>query len=183
MKKFLAVLLVLISSALFGAEAVGSMSITPKVEFAYGLGDAHEYFNPGIGGGADFGYTVMDKLTIEGGLSFMYWIGDEEGGWEYSMWMMPITAGVRYDLSESTGMDFSVIGGLGFTYTSIEYDYSGEASWGLGSYSADDTDLSMYAGVEFGFSNIVVRPKFNFVFWSGDTSKSIWIDLGYRIGL
>lgn len=190
MKKFLVILFILVSSTLF-AEGVGSMSITPKAQFAYGLGDVHKSYNPGLGLGGDFGYTVMDKLTIEGGISFMYWIGDEEdygNGYsvETSMWMMPFTAGVRYDLSAYTGMDFSVIGGLGLTYVSVNFDSSGSDSefgmlYGGGSY--DETDLSMYLGAEFAFSKIVVRPKLNFVFWGGSSSKSIWIDLGYRIGL
>ncbi len=179
MKKLILIFILFCFSSCF-AEG---MSITPKVEFLYGVSDFHDDLdlNPGLGGGVIFGYGLTESLDLEVSVSFNYWITDPPEEFDFTYWTIPILFGARYNFTEM----FGAIGGLGFNYQeySIEQDVPEEFVGGTREDSESETDFSLYFGGEFKFSNMVARPQVFFTFLDDDTSTALMVELGYRIGL
>lgn len=170
---------------LFG-ETSGTLSFTPKVETAFGLGEYHDDNKIGFGLGIDMGYAVIDDLSIEGGIGFVYWLPEDT---DYTIWMLPINIGLKYTFLTTDKFSCSLIAGGGISYVHTDITNSVSVSDELSEYGGDvnyatsETRPSFYAGAEFMLKNIVLRPKFNMIFLENINSTSVWLEIGYHFGI
>ncbi len=162
MEKFITIAAMLVSCSMFAA----GISVTPKAQLTYGFGDAHEYINPAIGGGVIAGYTVMENLDVELDVSYNYWLDDEDKAGDVTIWTVPVLAGAKYRVHDMV----SVIAGGGLNFYNIDGD----------NVDVSETDYSFYAGAEFNYDNIVLRPKYLFTTGDEENSNTVMIEAGYR---
>lgn len=185
MKKII-FLSLLFSCFLLFAESAGTLSFVPKAETAFGFGDYHDNNKIGFGAGFDLGYTVIDNLSVEGGVGFVYWMPEKDN---YKIWMIPLNIGLRYEFLNTGNVAFSLVAGGGVTYVHVDITNSVSVSDELSEYGGDvnystsDTKPSFYAGAEFSLKNIILRPKFNMIFLDNMNSTSLWLEIGYRFSM
>jgi len=120
------VLVTSLATAQFGPEK-GKMTLGPALEFALPLGDFSDLASFGVGGTARFEYGLQPKIALTGNIGYIWFSGESTELYDYSISAIPLIAGVKYSFAPQ----FFVSGELGFWFTTVSGDYTGEPIPGI----------------------------------------------------
>ena len=120
------VLVTSLATAQFGPEK-GKMTLGPALELALPLGDFSDLASFGVGGTARFEYGLQPKIALTGNIGYIWFSGESTELYDYSISAIPLIAGVKYSFAPQ----FFVSGELGFWFTTISGDYTGEPIPGI----------------------------------------------------
>ena len=192
-KMFLAAAMMLVSVATFAQNAVGQITIQPKVGLNIAnVTDADDAdARIGLAAGAEFEYGVTDMIGVSAGLIYsMQGAKEKVEGVDVTMKLdylnVPILAnvyvapglavklGIQPGFKVSSKVKSDVLGG------SIEGDSDDDGVKGF--------DLAIPVGLSYQYQNIVLDARYNWgvtkVFDDGDSKNSVFqITLGYKFSL
>lgn len=192
-KMFLAAAMMLVSVATFAQNAVGQITIQPKVGLNIAnVTDADDVdARIGLAAGAEFEYGVTDMIGVSAGLVYsMQGYKFSEGNYDTTVKLdylnVPILAnvyvapGLAVKLGVQPGFKLSSKGKIEGSGTSIEGESDDDGVKGF--------DLAIPVGVSYQYQNIVLDARYNWgvtkVFDDGDSKNSVFqITLGYKFSL
>lgn len=192
-KMFLAAAMMLVSVATFAQNAVGQITIQPKVGLNIAnVTDADDVdARIGLAAGAEFEYGVTDMIGVSAGLVYsMQGYKFSEGNYDTTVKLdylnVPILAnvyvapGLAVKLGVQPGFKLSSKVKIEGSGTSIEGESDDEGVKGF--------DLAIPVGVSYQYQNIVLDARYNWgvtkVFDDGDSKNSVFqITLGYKFSL
>ena len=192
-KMFLAAAMMLVSVATFAQNAVGQITIQPKVGLNIAnVTDADDVdARIGLAAGAEFEYGVTDMIGVSAGLVYsMQGYKFSEGNVDTTVKLdylnVPILAnvyvapGLAVKLGVQPGFKLSSKTKIEGSGVSIEGDSDDDGVKGF--------DLAIPVGVSYQYQNIVLDASYNWgvtkVFDDGDSKNSVFqITLGYKFSL
>lgn len=192
-KMFLAAAMMLVSVATFAQNAVGQITIQPKVGLNIAnVTDADDVdARIGLAAGAEFEYGVTDMIGVSAGLVYsMQGYKFSEGNYDTTVKLdylnVPILAnvyvapGLAVKLGVQPGFKLSSKVKIEGSGTSIERESDDDGVKGF--------DLAIPVGVSYQYQNIVLDARYNWgvtkVFDDGDSKNSVFqITLGYKFSL
>ena len=192
-KMFLAAAMMLVSVATFAQNAVGQITIQPKVGLNIAnVTDADDAdARIGLAAGAEFEYGVTDMIGVSAGLVYsMQGYKFSEGNVDTTVKLdylnVPILAnvyvvpGLAVKLGVQPGFKLSSKVKMEGSGTSIEGESDDDGVKGF--------DLAIPVGVSYQYQNIVLDARYNWgvtkVFDDGDSKNSVFqITLGYKFSL
>lgn len=192
-KMFLAAAMMLVSVATFAQNAVGQITIQPKVGLNIAnVTDADDVdARIGLAAGAEFEYGVTDMIGVSAGLvysmqGYKYSEGNVDTTVKLDYLNVPILAnvyvapGLAVKLGVQPGFKLSSKVKIEGSGTSIEGESDDDGVKGF--------DLAIPVGVSYQYQNIVLDARYNWgvtkVFDDGDSKNSVFqITLGYKFSL
>lgn len=192
-KMFLAAAMMLTSVATFAQNAVGQITIQPKVGLNIAnVTDADDAdARIGLAAGAEFEYGVTDMIGVSAGLVYsMQGYKFSEGNVDTTVKLdylnVPILAnvyvapGLAVKLGVQPGFKLSSKTKIEGSGVSIEGESDDDGVKGF--------DLAIPVGVSYQYQNIVLDARYNWgvtkVFDDGDSKNSVFqITLGYKFSL
>ena len=192
-KMFLAAAMMLASVATFAQNAVGQITIQPKVGLNIAnVTDADDAdARIGLAAGAEFEYGVTDMIGVSAGLvysmqGYKYSEGNVDTTVKLDYLNVPILAnvyvapGLAVKLGVQPGFKLSSKTKIEGSGVSIEGDSDDDGVKGF--------DLAIPVGVSYQYQNIVLDARYNWgvtkVFDDGDSKNSVFqITLGYKFSL
>lgn len=192
-KMFLAAAMMLVSVATFAQNAVGQISIQPKVGLNIAnVTDADDAdARIGLAAGAEFEYGVTDMIGVSAGLvysmqGYKYSEGNVDTTVKLDYLNVPILAnvyvapGLAVKLGVQPGFKLSSKVKIEGSGVSIEGDSDDDGVKGF--------DLAIPVGVSYQYQNIVLDARYNWgvtkVYDGGDSKNSVFqITLGYKFSL
>lgn len=192
-KMFLTAAMMLASVATFAQNAVGQITIQPKVGLNIAnVTDADDAdARIGLAAGAEFEYGVTDMIGVSAGLIYsMQGAKFSEGNVDTTVKLdylnVPILAnvyvvpGLAVKLGVQPGFKLSSKVKMEGSGTSIEGESDDDGVKGF--------DLAIPVGVSYQYQNIVLDARYNWgvtkVFDDGDSKNSVFqITLGYKFSL
>lgn len=192
-KMFLAAAMMLASVATFAQNAVGQITIQPKVGLNIAnVTDADDVdARIGLAAGAEFEYGVTDMIGVSAGLVYsMQGYKFSEGNVDTTVKLdylnVPILAnvyvapGLAVKLGVQPGFKLSSKTKIEGSGVSIEGDSDDDGVKGF--------DLAIPVGVSYQYQNIVLDARYNWgvtkVYDGGDSKNSVFqITLGYKFSL
>ena len=164
------VLVTSLATAQFGPEK-GKMTLGPALEGALPLGDFSDIASFGVGGTARFEYGLQPKLALTGNIGYIWFSGESTELYDYSISAIPLIAGVKYSFAPQ----FFVSGELGFWFTTVSGDYTGEPIPGIPGYtydaSIDDSDTNFMLAPGVGYQNGPIEAVVRFWLIDSDLSN------------
>ena len=192
-KMFLAAAMMLASVATFAQNAVGQITIQPKVGLNIAnVTDADDAdARIGLAAGAEFEYGVTDMIGVSAGLvysmqGYKYSEGNVDTTVKLDYLNVPILAnvyvapGLAVKLGVQPGFKLSSKTKIEGSGVSIEGDSDDDGVKGF--------DLAIPVGVSYQYQNIVLDARYNWgvtkVYDGGDSKNSVFqITLGYKFSL
>lgn len=192
-KMFLAAAMMLTSVATFAQNAVGQITIQPKVGLNIAnVTDADDAdARIGLAAGAEFEYGVTDMIGVSAGLvysmqGYKYSEGNVDTTVKLDYLNVPILAnvyvapGLAVKLGVQPGFKLSSKTKIEGSGVSIEGDSDDDGVKGF--------DLAIPVGVSYQYQNIVLDARYNWgvtkVYDGGDSKNSVFqITLGYKFSL
>lgn len=192
-KMFLAEAMMLVSVATFAQNAVGQITIQPKVGLNIAnVTDADDVdARIGLAAGAEFEYGVTDMIGVSAGLvysmqGYKYSEGNVDTTVKLDYLNVPILAnvyvapGLAVKLGVQPGFKLSSKTKIEGSGVSIEGDSDDDGVKGF--------DLAIPVGVSYQYQNIVLDARYNWgvtkVYDGGDSKNSVFqITLGYKFSL
>lgn len=192
-KMFLAAAMMLVSVATFAQNAVGQITIQPKVGLNIAnVTDADDAdARIGLAAGAEFEYGVTDMIGVSAGLvysmqGYKYSEGNVDTTVKLDYLNVPILAnvyvapGLAVKLGVQPGFKLSSKTKIEGSGVSIEGDSDDDGVKGF--------DLAIPVGVSYQYQNIVLDARYNWgvtkVYDGGDSKNSVFqITLGYKFSL
>ncbi len=192
-KMFLAAAMMLVSVATFAQNAVGQITIQPKVGLNIAnVTDADDAdARIGLAAGAEFEYGVTDMIGVSAGLVYsMQGYKFSEGNVDTTVKLdylnVPILAnvyvapGLAVKLGVQPGFKLSSKTKIEGSGVSIEGESDDDGVKGF--------DLAIPVGVSYQYQNIVLDARYNWgvtkVYDGGDSKNSVFqITLGYKFSL
>lgn len=192
-KMFLAAAMMLVSVATFAQNAVGQITIQPKVGLNIAnVTDADDAdARIGLAAGAEFEYGVTDMIGVSAGLvysmqGYKYSEGNVDTTVKLDYLNVPILAnvyvapGLAVKLGVQPGFKLSSKVKIEGSGVSIEGDSDDDGVKGF--------DLAIPVGVSYQYQNIVLDARYNWgvtkVYDGGDSKNSVFqITLGYKFSL
>lgn len=192
-KMFLAAAMMLVSVATFAQNAVGQITIQPKVGLNIAnVTDADDAdARIGLAAGAEFEYGVTDMIGVSAGLVYsMQGCKFSEGNVDTTVKLdylnVPILAnvyvapGLAVKLGVQPGFKLSSKTKIEGSGISIEGESDDDGVKGF--------DLAIPVGVSYQYQNIVLDARYNWgvtkVYDDGDSKNSVFqITLGYKFSL
>lgn len=192
-KMFLAAAMMLVSVATFAQNAVGQITIQPKVGLNIAnVTDADDVdARIGLAAGAEFEYGVTDMIGVSAGLVYsMQGYKFSEGNVDTTVKLdylnVPILAnvyvapGLAVKLGVQPGFKLSSKTKIEGSGISIEGESDDDGVKGF--------DLAIPVGVSYQYQNIVLDARYNWgvtkVYDGGDSKNSVFqITLGYKFSL
>lgn len=192
-KMFLAAAMMLVSVATFAQNAVGQITIQPKVGLNIAnVTDADDVdARIGLAAGAEFEYGVTDMIGVSAGLVYsMQGYKFSEGNVDTTVKLdylnVPILAnvyvapGLAVKLGVQPGFKLSSKTKIEGSGVSIEGESDDDGVKGF--------DLAIPVGVSYQYQNIVLDARYNWgvtkVYDGGDSKNSVFqITLGYKFSL
>lgn len=192
-KMFLAAAMMLTSVATFAQNAVGQITIQPKVGLNIAnVTDADDAdARIGLAAGAEFEYGVTDMISVSAGLVYsMQGYKFSEGNVDTTVKLdylnVPILAnvyvapGLAVKLGVQPGFKLSSKTKIEGSGVSIEGESDDDGVKGF--------DLAIPVGVSYQYQNIVLDARYNWgvtkVYDGGDSKNSVFqITLGYKFSL
>lgn len=192
-KMFLAAAMMLVSVATFAQNAVGQITIQPKVGLNIAnVTDADDVdARIGLAAGAEFEYGVTDMIGVSAGLvysmqGYKYSEGNVDTTVKLDYLNVPILAnvyvapGLAVKLGVQPGFKLSSKTKIEGSGISIEGDSDDDGVKGF--------DLAIPVGVSYQYQNIVLDARYNWgvtkVSDDGDSKNSVFqITLGYKFSL
>lgn len=192
-KMFLAAAMMLVSVATFAQNAVGQITIQPKVGLNIAnITDADDAdARIGLAAGAEFEYGVTDMIGVSAGLIYsMQGAKETVEGVDCTMKLdylnVPILAnvyvapGLAVKLGVQPGFKLSSKTKIEGSGISIEGESDDDGVKGF--------DLAIPVGVSYQYQNIVLDARYNWgvtkVYDGGDSKNSVFqITLGYKFSL
>ena len=109
--------------------------------------------NLGFNLGGIFKYSLANidpNLSVEGIITYNYFLPKEEHDYKYNYSMIEILGGANYNVAPN----INLLGGLGFYQISVDFEYTGNNEY-MQAYnsSASDTKLGLFIGGEFQLNN------------------------------
>lgn len=192
-KMFLAAAMMLVSVATFAQNAVGQITIQPKVGLNIAnVTDADDAdARIGLAAGAEFEYGVTDMIGVSAGLvysmqGYKYSEGNVDTTVKLDYLNVPILAnvyvapGLAVKLGVQPGFKLSSKTKIEGSGVSIEGESDDDGVKGF--------DLAIPVGVSYQYQNIVLDARYNWgvtkVYDGGDSKNSVFqITLGYKFSL
>lgn len=192
-KMFLAAAMMLVSVATFAQNAVGQITIQPKVGLNIAnVTDADDVdARIGLAAGAEFEYGVTDMIGVSAGLVYsMQGYKFSEGNYDTTVKLDYLNVPILANVYVAPGLAVKLGVQPGFKLSSkVKIEGSGTSIEGE---SDDDGvkgfDLAIPVGVSYQYQNIVLDARYNWgvtkVFDDGDSKNSVFqITLGYKFSL
>ena len=192
-KMFLAEAMMLVSVATFAQNAVGQITIQPKVGLNIAnVTDADDVdARIGLAAGAEFEYGVTDMIGVSAGLVYsMQGYKFSEGNYDTTVKLDYLNVPILANVYVAPGLAVKLGVQPGFKLSSkVKIEGSGTSIEGE---SDDDGvkgfDLAIPVGVSYQYQNIVLDARYNWgvtkVFDDGDSKNSVFqITLGYKFSL
>lgn len=192
-KMFLAAAMMLVSVATFAQNAVGQITIQPKVGLNIAnVTDADDVdARIGLAAGAEFEYGVTDMIGVSAGLVYsMQGYKFSEGNVDTTVKLDYLNVPILANVYVAPGLAVKLGVQPGFKLSSkVKIEGSGTSIEGE---SDDDGvkgfDLAIPVGVSYQYQNIVLDARYNWgvtkVFDDGDSKNSVFqITLGYKFSL
>lgn len=192
-KMFLAAAMMLVSVATFAQNAVGQITIQPKVGLNIAnVTDADDVdARIGLAAGAEFEYGVTDMIGVSAGLVYsMQGYKFSEGNYDTTVKLDYLNVPILANVYVAPGLAVKLGVQPGFKLSSkVKMEGSGTSIEGE---SDDDGvkgfDLAIPVGVSYQYQNIVLDARYNWgvtkVFDDGDSKNSVFqITLGYKFSL
>ncbi len=192
-KMFLAAAMMLVSVATFAQNAVGQITIQPKVGLNIAnVTDADDAdARIGLAAGAEFEYGVTDMIGVSAGLVYsMQGYKFSEGNYDTTVKLDYLNVPILANVYVAPGLAVKLGVQPGFKLSSkVKIEGSGTSIEGE---SDDDGvkgfDLAIPVGVSYQYQNIVLDARYNWgvtkVFDDGDSKNSVFqITLGYKFSL
>ena len=192
-KMFLAAAMMLVSGATFAQNAVGQITIQPKVGLNIAnVTDADDVdARIGLAAGAEFEYGVTDMIGVSAGLVYsMQGYKFSEGNYDTTVKLDYLNVPILANVYVAPGLAVKLGVQPGFKLSSkVKIEGSGTSIEGE---SDDDGvkgfDLAIPVGVSYQYQNIVLDARYNWgvtkVFDDGDSKNSVFqITLGYKFSL
>lgn len=192
-KMFLAAAMMLVSVATFAQNAVGQVTIQPKVGLNIAnVTDADDVdARIGLAAGAEFEYGVTDMIGVSAGLVYsMQGYKFSEGNYDTTVKLDYLNVPILANVYVAPGLAVKLGVQPGFKLSSkVKIEGSGTSIEGE---SDDDGvkgfDLAIPVGVSYQYQNIVLDARYNWgvtkVFDDGDSKNSVFqITLGYKFSL
>lgn len=192
-KMFLAAAMMLVSVATFAQNAVGQITIQPKVGLNIAnITDADDAdARIGLAAGAEFEYGVTDMIGVSAGLVYsMQGYKFSEGNYDTTVKLDYLNVPILANVYVAPGLAVKLGVQPGFKLSSkVKIEGSGTSIEGE---SDDDGvkgfDLAIPVGVSYQYQNIVLDARYNWgvtkVFDDGDSKNSVFqITLGYKFSL
>ena len=192
-KMFLAAAMMLVSVATFAQNAVGQITIQPKVGMNIAnVTDADDAdARIGLAAGAEFEYGVTDMIGVSAGLIYsMQGAKETVEGVDVTMKLDYLNVPILANVYVAPGLAVKLGVQPGFKLSSkVKIEGSGTSIEGE---SDDDGvkgfDLAIPVGVSYQYQNIVLDARYNWgvtkVFDDGDSKNSVFqITLGYKFSL
>ena len=192
-KMFLAAAMMLVSVATFAQNAVGQITIQPKVGLNIAnVTDADDVdARIGLAAGAEFEYGVTDMIGVSAGLVYsMQGYKFSEGNYDTTVKLDYLNVPILANVYVAPGLAVKLGVQPGFKLSSkVKIEGSGTSIEGE---SDDDGvkgfDLAIPVGVSYQYQNIVLDARYNWgvtkVFDDGDSKNSVFqITLGYKFAL
>lgn len=192
-KMFLAAAMMLVSVATFAQNAVGQITIQPKVGLNIAnVTDADDVdARIGLAAGAEFEYGVTDMIGVSAGLVYsMQGYKFSEGNVDTTVKLDYLNVPILANVYVAPGLAVKLGVQPGFKLSSkVKMEGSGTSIEGE---SDDDGvkgfDLAIPVGVSYQYQNIVLDARYNWgvtkVFDDGDSKNSVFqITLGYKFSL
>lgn len=190
---FLAAAMMLVSVATFAQNAVGQITIQPKVGLNIAnVTDADDVdARIGLAAGAEFEYGVTDMIGVSAGLVYsMQGYKFSEGNYDTTVKLDYLNVPILANVYVAPGLAVKLGVQPGFKLSSkVKIEGSGTSIEGE---SDDDGvkgfDLAIPVGVSYQYQNIVLDARYNWgvtkVFDDGDSKNSVFqITLGYKFSL
>lgn len=190
---FLAAAMMLVSVATFAQNAVGQITIQPKVGLNIAnVTDADDVdARIGLAAGAEFEYGVTDMIGVSAGLVYsMQGYKVSEGNYDTTVKLDYLNVPILANVYVAPGLAVKLGVQPGFKLSSkVKIEGSGTSIEGE---SDDDGvkgfDLAIPVGVSYQYQNIVLDARYNWgvtkVFDDGDSKNSVFqITLGYKFSL
>lgn len=192
-KMFLAAAMMLVSVATFAQNAVGQITIQPKVGLNIAnVTDADDVdARIGLAAGAEFEYGVTDMIGVSAGLVYsMQGYKFSEGNYDTTVKLDYLNVPILANVYVAPGLAVKLGVQPGFKLSSkVKIEGSGTSIEGE---SDDDGvkgfDLAIPVGVSYQYQNFVLDARYNWgvtkVFDDGDSKNSVFqITLGYKFSL
>ena len=192
-KMFLTAAMMLASVATFAQNAVGQITIQPKVGLNIAnVTDADDVdARIGLAAGAEFEYGVTDMIGVSAGLVYsMQGYKFSEGNYDTTVKLDYLNVPILANVYVAPGLAVKLGVQPGFKLSSkVKIEGSGTSIEGE---SDDDGvkgfDLAIPVGVSYQYQNIVLDARYNWgvtkVFDDGDSKNSVYqITLGYKFSL
>lgn len=192
-KMFLAAAMMLVSVATFAQNAVGQITIQPKVGLNIAnVTDADDVdARIGLAAGAEFEYGVTDMIGVSAGLVYsMQGYKFSEGNYDTTVKLDYLNVPILANVYVAPGLAVKLGVQPGFKLSSkVKIEGSGTSIEGE---SDDDGvkgfDLAIPVGVSYQYQNIVLDARYNWgvtkVFDDADSKNSVFqITLGYKFSL
>lgn len=192
-KMFLTAAMMLASVATFAQNAVGQITIQPKVGLNIAnVTDADDVdARIGLAAGAEFEYGVTDMIGVSAGLVYsMQGYKFSEGNVDTTVKLDYLNVPILANVYVAPGLAVKLGVQPGFKLSSkVKMEGSGTSIEGE---SDDDGvkefDLAIPVGVSYQYQNIVLDARYNWgvtkVFDDGDSKNSVFqITLGYKFSL
>lgn len=192
-KMFLAAAMMLVSVATFAQNAVGQITIQPKVGLNIAnVTDADDVdARIGLAAGAEFEYGVTDMIGVSAGLVYsMQGYKFSEGNVDTTVKLDYLNVPILANVYVAPGLAVKLGVQPGFKLSSkVKIEGSGTSIEGE---SDDDGvkgfDLAIPVGVSYQYQNIVLDARYNWgvtkVYDGGDSKNSVFqITLGYKFSL
>ena len=192
-KMFLTAAMMLASVATFAQNAVGQITIQPKVGLNIAnVTDADDVdARIGLAAGAEFEYGVTDMIGVSAGLVYsMQGYKFSEGNYDTTVKLDYLNVPILANVYVAPGLAVKLGVQPGFKLSSkVKMEGSGTSIEGE---SDDDGvkgfDLAIPVGVSYQYQNIVLDARYNWgvtkVFDDGDSKNSVFqITLGYKFAL
>ncbi len=192
-KMFLTAAMMLASVATFAQNAVGQITIQPKVGLNIAnVTDADDVdARIGLAAGAEFEYGVTDMIGVSAGLVYsMQGYKFSEGNYDTTVKLDYLNVPILANVYVAPGLAVKLGVQPGFKLSSkVKMEGSGTSIEGE---SDDDGvkgfDLAIPVGVSYQYQNIVLDARYNWgvtkVFDDGDSKNSVFqITLGYKFSL
>lgn len=192
-KMFLTAAMMLASVATFAQNAVGQITIQPKVGLNIAnVTDADDVdARIGLAAGAEFEYGVTDMIGVSAGLVYsMQGYKFSEGNYDTTVKLDYLNVPILANVYVAPGLAVKLGVQPGFKLSSkVKIEGSGTSIEGE---SDDDGvkgfDLAIPVGVSYQYQNIVLDARYNWgvtkVFDDGDSKNSVFqITLGYKFSL
>ena len=156
------------SSSSGGGMQMGELVPYVSGQFIIPFGDLGDVANVGLGVGGGVAASFSDAVTGRAELSILKPFGKDFGGFDYSVWVIPVSALVQF--SPTPGTPFYITGGLSIVF--LRYSWEGDFTYFNGAQivtekqSYDDTEtkigISGGAGYEVA-DNIFLEGSLNLV--------------------
>jgi len=165
---------------LFAALPVWSQNvyIAPQIVMGAGLSDFYEDYklNPGLGPGLILGVSMVNRVSIEGDVQFMYWFADEPEYLDITYYEIPFYLVINFRMNDTVG----ITGGMGGVHQSFKAEV--DTGFPLPHAHGSETNFSLFTGIDVRLDRIIFRPKFVWIDSDIDT-YSLQLAVGYKIGM